>query len=122
MQAAVALLTGAYRLSKRQVEGLCADLLGTPVSAGQVCAVEADTAAATAPATGPPAVLVTVPLGSIQTENEVPLANTVARAANAATKPSPITRAPALAAKKVPTVSTSPAPHSYEVLPRREAR
>jgi transposase len=50
LQAAVALLTGAYRLSKRQVEGLCADLLGTPLSAGQVCAVEADTAAATAPA------------------------------------------------------------------------
>src|SRR5262245_30950087 len=28
LQAAVALLTGAYRLSKRQVERLCADLLG----------------------------------------------------------------------------------------------
>lgn len=50
LQAAVALLTGAYRLSKRQAEGLCADLLGTPVSAGQVCAVEADAVAATAPA------------------------------------------------------------------------
>jgi transposase len=50
LQAAVALLTGAYRLSKRQAEGLCADLLGTPVSAGQVCAVEADVVAATAPA------------------------------------------------------------------------
>jgi len=49
LQAAVALLTGAYRLSKRQVEGLCADLLGTPVSAGQVCAVEAEAVAATAP-------------------------------------------------------------------------
>jgi transposase len=49
LQAAVALLTGAYRLSKRQVEGLCADLLGTPLSAGQVCAVEAEAVAATAP-------------------------------------------------------------------------
>lgn len=49
LQAAVALLTGAYRLSKRQVESLCADLLGTPVSAGQVCALEAEVVAATAP-------------------------------------------------------------------------
>jgi transposase len=49
LQAAVALLTGAYRLSKRQVAGLCADLLGTPLSAGQVCAVEAEAVAATAP-------------------------------------------------------------------------
>src|SRR5438874_182292 len=49
LQAAVALLTGAYRLSKRQVEGLCADLLGTPLSAGQVCALEAEAVAATAP-------------------------------------------------------------------------
>ena len=48
LQAAVALLTGAYRLSKRQVESLCADLLGVPLSAGQVCAVEAETVAATA--------------------------------------------------------------------------
>ena len=49
LQAAVALLTGAYRLSKRQVESLCTDLLGTPLSAGQVCAVEAEAVAATAP-------------------------------------------------------------------------
>jgi transposase len=49
LQATVALLTGAYRLSKRQVEGLCADLLGAPLSAGQVCAVEAEVVAATAP-------------------------------------------------------------------------
>jgi transposase len=49
LQAAVALLTGAYRLSKRHVESLCADLLGTPVSAGQVCAVEAEAVAVTAP-------------------------------------------------------------------------
>jgi transposase len=43
LQAVVALLTGAYRLSKRQVESLCADILGVPLSAGQVCALEADT-------------------------------------------------------------------------------
>jgi transposase len=49
LQAVVALLTGAYRLSKRQVESACADLLGTPLSAGQVCAVEAEAVAATAP-------------------------------------------------------------------------
>src|SRR5262249_40670353 len=49
LQATVALLTGAYRLSKRQVEGLCADLLRVPLSAGQVCAVEAEVVAATAP-------------------------------------------------------------------------
>jgi transposase len=49
LQGAVALLTGAYRLSKRQVESLCTDLLGVPLSAGQVCAVEAEVVAATAP-------------------------------------------------------------------------
>lgn len=49
LQGTVALLTGAYRLSKRQVESLCADLLGVPLSAGQVCAVEAEVVAATAP-------------------------------------------------------------------------
>src|SRR3954464_14582280 len=42
LQSTVALLTGAYRLSKRQVESLCADLLGVLLSAGQVCAVEAE--------------------------------------------------------------------------------
>jgi transposase len=49
LQGTVALLTGAYRLSKRQVASLCADLLGVPLSAGQVCAVEAEVVAATAP-------------------------------------------------------------------------
>jgi len=49
LQGTVALLTGAYRLSKRQVESLCSDLLGVPLSAGQVCAVEAEVVAATAP-------------------------------------------------------------------------
>jgi transposase len=49
VQAALALLTGAYRLSKRHVEALCADLLGVPVSAGQVCALERQTAQALEP-------------------------------------------------------------------------
>jgi len=49
LQAVLALLTGAYRLSKRLVERLCDDLLSVPISAGQVCAMEAETAAATEP-------------------------------------------------------------------------
>jgi transposase len=40
-------MTGAYRMSKRMVETFCADVLGVPVCAGQVCALEAETAAAT---------------------------------------------------------------------------
>jgi transposase len=42
-------MTGAYRLSKRMVQTFCADVLGVPVCAGQVCASEAETAAATEP-------------------------------------------------------------------------
>jgi transposase len=42
-------MTGAYRMSKRMVEIFCADVLGTPICAGQVCASEAETAAATEP-------------------------------------------------------------------------
>jgi transposase len=49
LQAILALLTGAYRLSKRHVEELCGDLLGVPVSAGQVCALEQQTTAALGP-------------------------------------------------------------------------
>jgi transposase len=49
LQAVLALLTGAYRLSKRLAERLCDDVLGVPISAGQVCALEAETAAATDP-------------------------------------------------------------------------
>jgi transposase len=49
LQALLALMTGAYRMSKRMVETFCADVLGVPVCAGQVCASEADTAAATEP-------------------------------------------------------------------------
>src|SRR5262245_37819163 len=49
LQAALALMTGAYRMSKRMVQTFCADVLGVPVCAGQVCACEAETAAATQP-------------------------------------------------------------------------
>ena len=49
LQAVLALMTGAYRMSKRMVETFCADVLGVPVCAGQVCACEAQTAAATDP-------------------------------------------------------------------------
>ena len=49
LQAALALLVGAYRLSKRHVEALCADLFGVPITAGQVCALERQTAQALTP-------------------------------------------------------------------------
>jgi transposase len=49
LQAVLALLTGAYRLSKRLVEGFCADVRGVPISAAQVCALERQTARATDP-------------------------------------------------------------------------
>src|SRR5262249_22084446 len=49
LQAILALMTGAYRMSKRMVQTFCADVLGVPVCAGQVCALEAATAAATEP-------------------------------------------------------------------------
>lgn len=40
LQAAVALLTGACRLSKRTASWVCRNLLGTPLSAAEVCALE----------------------------------------------------------------------------------
>lgn len=49
LQAVLALMTGAYRLSKRMVQAFCDDVFGTPVCIGQVCALEAATAAATEP-------------------------------------------------------------------------
>lgn len=49
LQAVLALMTGAYRLSKRMVQTFCDDVFGTPVCIGQVCALEAETAAATEP-------------------------------------------------------------------------
>src|SRR5262245_61473055 len=49
LQSVVALLTGAYRLSKRMARDLCADVLGVPLSPGQLCALAAQTAQATDP-------------------------------------------------------------------------
>jgi transposase len=49
LQAVLALMTGAYRMSTRMVQTFCADVFGVPICAGQVCASEADTAAATDP-------------------------------------------------------------------------
>jgi transposase len=49
LQAVLALMAGAYRMSKRMVQTFCADVLGVLVCAGQVCAPEAETAAATDP-------------------------------------------------------------------------
>jgi transposase len=48
LQATIALLSGAYRLSKRQVRAILADLLGLDVSTGMVCKVERAAAEATA--------------------------------------------------------------------------
>lgn len=53
LQATLAMLSGAYRLSKRMIETLCADLLGVPIGAGQVCQLEARTAGATEPVVAP---------------------------------------------------------------------
>jgi transposase len=52
LKAALVYLTGVAHLSKSQAEALCEDLLGTPVSTGQVCAVEAEAAEALAPVMG----------------------------------------------------------------------
>jgi transposase len=49
LQSVVALLTGAYRLSKRMARTLCADLSGVPVCTGQICALEARTTVALEP-------------------------------------------------------------------------
>ena len=53
LQATLAMLSGAYRLSKRMLETLCADLLSVPLCAGQVCKLEARTADATEPVVVP---------------------------------------------------------------------
>jgi transposase len=52
LQGVLALLTGAYRLSKDQAQALCADLFATPVCPGTVCALEQQTAAALDPVVG----------------------------------------------------------------------
>jgi transposase len=46
LQALLAVLTGVYRLSKRQAEQLCEDLFHLPLCAGQICALEQQTTAA----------------------------------------------------------------------------
>ncbi len=50
LQAVLALMTGAYRLSKRMAQTFCDDTFGVPICTGQVGALEAETAAATEPA------------------------------------------------------------------------
>lgn len=50
LKAALVYLTGSLHLSKAGAQALCADLLGVPVSTGQVCAVEAEAAQLLAPA------------------------------------------------------------------------
>jgi transposase len=47
LQSVLSLMTGAYRMSKRMAQTFCADILGVPVCAGQVCASEVETTAAT---------------------------------------------------------------------------
>jgi len=50
VQAACALLAGAFRLGKRPVAAVCRDLFGVPISPAAVCRLERATAAALAPA------------------------------------------------------------------------
>jgi transposase len=50
LQATVALLTGACRLSKRTASWVCHNLLGVPLSPAEVCGVERQVTAALAPA------------------------------------------------------------------------
>jgi transposase len=52
LQSLVALLTGAYRLSKRMVQSLCGDVLGIDLCPGTVCKLEQQMAAATEPVVG----------------------------------------------------------------------
>jgi transposase len=49
LQAVTALLTGAYRLSKREAAQLLQDLLGVPLACGTVCDLEQQTSAALEP-------------------------------------------------------------------------
>jgi transposase len=49
LQGVLAVLTGAYRLSKDQAATLCDDLFGIPICSGTVCELEQQTAAALAP-------------------------------------------------------------------------
>jgi transposase len=47
LQSILALMTVAYRMSKRMAQTFCAEVFRIPICAGQVCASEAKTAAAT---------------------------------------------------------------------------
>ena len=49
LQATLAVLTGAYRLSKDQAETLCADLFSVPICSGTICQLEQQTTEALAP-------------------------------------------------------------------------
>src|SRR5947209_15380169 len=49
LQATLAVLTGAYRLSKDQAETLCADLFRVPICSGTICQLEQQTTQALAP-------------------------------------------------------------------------
>ena len=49
LQATLSLLSVGYRLSKRSVQALAADLLGLDISTGQICALERETAEALEP-------------------------------------------------------------------------
>jgi transposase len=53
LQSVLAVLTGAYRLSKDQAETLCDDLFAIPVCPGTICNLEQQTAAALEPVVGP---------------------------------------------------------------------
>ena len=52
LKAAAVYLTGVAHLSKAATERLCEDLLGTPISTGQICAIEAEAAERLAPVIG----------------------------------------------------------------------
>jgi transposase len=49
LQGVLAVLTGAYRLSKDQTTTLCDDLFGIPICPGTICALEQQTTAALTP-------------------------------------------------------------------------
>jgi transposase len=49
LQGVLAVLTGAYRLSKDQAETLCADLFRIPICSGTICQLEQQTSAALEP-------------------------------------------------------------------------
>jgi len=52
LQGMLAVLTGAYRLSKSQAETLCADLFALPICPGTICHLEQETTQALEPVVG----------------------------------------------------------------------